>query len=164
MLEDSICSKQSCSTVVVEFRPLTICNTLARRPLALKISMSASGNASPSLHRLESALDNDDGDEVNWSIEHGSTPIWRSARFGFSSPHRISKTAPKICVCRIPVRRGGRLSQANRKMRLTFLLDRRTCIQHSHPFLFTNTTWTIAMRILHTHTLKQMRIPFPKGC
>lgn len=84
--------------------------------LYTKISMSASRNASPSLRRLESVVDDDDGDEVNWSIEHGSTPIWRSARFGFSSPHRISKTAPKICVCRIPVRRGGRLSQANRKM------------------------------------------------
>ena len=43
--------------------------------LYTKISMSASRNASPSLRRLESVVDDDDGDEVNWSIDHGSRPI-----------------------------------------------------------------------------------------
>jgi hypothetical protein len=32
-------------------------------------------NASPSLCRLEMMVDDDDGDEVNWSMEHESRPI-----------------------------------------------------------------------------------------
>jgi hypothetical protein len=58
--------------------------------------MSASGNASPSLHRLESALDDDDGDEVNWSIELKSRPIWRSGSLGFSSPQQDFKRRQKF--------------------------------------------------------------------
>jgi len=58
--------------------------------------MSASGNASPSLHRLESVLDNDDGDEVNWSIELKSRPIWRSARLVFHHLNKISKRRQKF--------------------------------------------------------------------
>jgi hypothetical protein len=72
-----------------------------------KISMSASRNASPLLRRLESVVDDDDGDEVNWSVELESRPIWRSARLFFRHLAGF-QTAPKICVRRIPAQCGGR--------------------------------------------------------
>jgi len=67
--------------------------------LYTKISMSASRNASPSLRRLESVVDDDDGDEVNWSIEHGSTPIWRSGSLWFFVTSQDFKNGAKnLCL------------------------------------------------------------------
>ena len=64
-----------------------------------KISMSASRNTSPSLRRLESVVDDDDGDEVNWSIEHGSTPIWRSGSLWFFVTSQDFKNGAKnLCL------------------------------------------------------------------
>jgi hypothetical protein len=53
---------------------LTIYSTPAQYPLTLKFPRQHK-NASPSLCRVEMMVDDDDGDEVNWSMEHESRPI-----------------------------------------------------------------------------------------